>query len=66
MADDLAIAIKRLTGQLEVATAQRDIALDYLELLVRSLNPSEHSTSARQAMLRGINVLLVDAGRKPR
>lgn len=64
--DDLAIAITRLTAQRDIAFAQRDAALDYLERLVRSLSPSEHSTSERQAMLRGINALLVDAEKKLR
>lgn len=54
---------ENLTATLELRTAQRDAALEYLQRIVASRRGYEHSTPDEQAMWRGVRALLAEAGR---
>lgn len=54
---------ENLTATLELRTAQRDAALEYLQRIVASRKGYEPSTPGEQAMWRGVRALLAEAGR---
>lgn len=54
---------ENLTATLELRTAQRDAALEYLQRIVASRKGNDYGTSDDQAMWRGVRALLAEAGR---
>lgn len=54
---------ENLTATLELRTAQRDAALEYLQRIVASRRGNDYGTSEDQAMWRGVRALLAEAGR---
>lgn len=54
---------ENLTATLNLRTAQRDAALDYLARIVASRRGNDYGTSEEQALWRGVRALLAESGR---
>lgn len=57
------MTLENLTATLNLRTAQRDAALDYLARIVASRRGNDYGTSEEQALWRGVRALLAESGR---